>query len=216
MCISWNIFFSLIFILSASPTYRRATFYAYEWELLCNKSVSAELFHKDPQWVDNEPQGEHGPLWRLKWGDPSPLSPVLTFRAPSLYIFSSTHFLKAWDLTLSIPWLIVFFVCLIKLSFNLLLSAFFYFTLTSSFNISCFAPCIIFFGLTSSSTLAFSISPPILSFISSNLSSSPSHSGFHFILLFSPPAVEEDDKPPHPSLPCVPWLLWTRAAVWRE
>lgn len=31
-----------------------------------------QSFHKGPQWVDNKPQGEHGLLWRLKWGDPTP------------------------------------------------------------------------------------------------------------------------------------------------
>lgn len=49
-----------------------APLYACEWEMLCNKRVSAESFHKGPQWVDNEPRGEHGLLWRLKWGDPTP------------------------------------------------------------------------------------------------------------------------------------------------
>lgn len=72
MCISWNNFSPSLLILLASPTCTMAPFYACKWELLCNKRVSAEPFHKGPQWVDNKPRGEHELLWRLKWGDPTP------------------------------------------------------------------------------------------------------------------------------------------------
>ncbi len=83
-------FFPSLLILFASPTCTLASFYACEWEMLCNKRVSAEPFHKGPQWVDNKPRGEHGLLWRLKWGDPTPsLSIALAFDS-----LRSTFFLR--------------------------------------------------------------------------------------------------------------------------
>lgn len=125
MCISWNNFSPSLLILLASPTCTMAPFCACKWELLCNKSVSAEPFHKGPQWVDNKPRGEHELLWRLKWGDPTP-SLSRSLSVPLCSTFSPPPFLSL--LSQALPFIHFLGVCVISefsASFHIFLSALF-------------------------------------------------------------------------------------------
>lgn len=196
----WCVYHGIIFLYPfASPTCALALFYACQWELLCNKRVSAEPFLKGPQWVDNRPPGKHRLLWRLKWGDPTPsLYCVLAFVPPA------PHFLPAQCLAVSISaWCFrSFSLCACYRAFPFMVQLF-----------------LIFFShlFLSAPHLCFLVSYYyyyyyfLSSFISSSLQSTSTSilcafpslcPSFHPISLSisPPPAVAADDKPPYTIL----------------
>lgn len=91
----------------------------------CVIRVSAEPFHKGPQWVDNKPRGEHELLWRLKWGDPTP-SLSRSLSVPLCSTFSPPPFLSL--LSQALPFIHFLGVCV---CYQQILSFFSYISVSS-------------------------------------------------------------------------------------